>query len=406
MEQPDPPQAVSQIQTFVFMDTESTGLPQDNPRITELCLVAVSRAHLLEMETMTGSPPGSKPPRQQAAATLTPPGSSACAGRPTRKNMPRPPRVLHKYTRLYYPWKIIPAAVEGVTGLSNEVLEHLPSFSEASAEALRLFLDLPGPVALLSHNGTRLDFPLLMAELKRVNCVNMFMDLKCVDTLIAIRDIDGLTAREEIPQITKLAEASDFNNFEDEFPAELSHIKRSRTKESGEGDGTSLSNTAPSPLKPSPYGNGNTHPAMEGSPEPLVTPVKSRPPRQTSTLTTPAKPAQSPPQPCTPGTPQPGTSGLQPKGCKGSGAVRRNMTYGSTGWRVSKMPHRQPVIYSRLFGSEYEAHRAEEDCMALLAICGHYGAKLVEWADTFATSFVGVRPMWEESKSFHIDQEG
>lgn len=408
MEEPDPPKEVNRIQTFVFLDMESTGLPRDNPRITELSLVAVSRAHLLEMkESMTGSPSSSQPSSHQAAATLTVPSSSPGAGRSKRKLIPKVPRVLHKYTRLYYPWKVITAIVEGVTGLSNEILEHLPSFTEASAEALKLFLDLPRPVALVSHNGNRFDFPLLMAELNKVNCVDKFVDLQCVDTLIAIRDIDGLIEREDISEITKLAESFSFDNFEDELPAEaFSPIKRSRIEESDEGESSSISNTPPSPLESSPHSQGNDHHAMEVSAEPLVTPIKNRLPRQTSMPTTPAKPAQPPPQPCTPGTSQPGISGFQPKVAKGSSKVRRTLTYGNSGREGRKMPYRQPVIYSRLFDSEYEAHRAEEDCIALLTICGHYGSKLVEWADTFATSFASVKPMWEKRKSFHASQEG
>lgn len=39
---------MAQIQTFVFFDTEATGLPGcDAPKITELAMVACSRDHIL-----------------------------------------------------------------------------------------------------------------------------------------------------------------------------------------------------------------------------------------------------------------------------------------------------------------------------------------------------------------------
>lgn len=421
MEEPGTPKEVNQIQTFVFLDMESTGLPQSSPRVTELSMVAVSRAHLLQMNeaAMTGHPSkvaNSPPSTQQATATPTVSSSPTGAGNLKRKLIPKLPRVLHKYTRLYYPWKVIPPTVEGMSGLNNEALEHLPSFTEASAEALNLFLDLPKPVSLVAHNGNRYDFPLLMAELHRVKCADKFADVQCVDTLVAIRDIDSLIEREDITEITKLAESFSIDNFEDELLEEAcSSIKRPRTEESDESEASCISNTppSPSPESASPI-QGNNHCAMEVSPEPLMTPVKNCLPRQTPMPSTPAKSVHPPPQSCTPrssqpGTPgTPGTPGFQAKVTKESRKVRRTLTYEKRGQKRGgkQVLYKQPLIYSRLFDSEYEAHRAEEDSMALLTICGHYGSKFVEWADTFATNFASVKPMWEKRNSFHTSKEG
>lgn len=87
--------------------------------------------------------------------------------------------------------------------------------------------------------------------------------------------------------------------------------------------------------------------------------------------------------------------------------MRRTLTYDNNGKRKpgTKLSYSQSNIYRRLFDSEYMAHRAETDCEALLTICGHYGNKFVEWADTFSTSFSDAKPMWVKRKSFSTNQE-
>lgn len=411
MEEPDTTKEESQIQTFVFLDLESTGLARDSPRITELSMVAVSRTHFLQMKESTPSASPSRitssPPSPPQATTSS---SAVCARQSKRKLIPALPRVLHKYTRLYYPWKVIGSVVEGKSGLNNESLEHLPSFTEDSAQAISLFLDLPKPVALVAHNGNRYDFPLLMAELSRVNCQDKFLDLHCIDTLVATKDIDALIEREDISDITKLAESFNLEDFEEDLSQEaFSPSKRPRTTESDE-EGSPLFNTPPSPLESPPSSQDNNHQPLQVSPKPLMTPIKNHSTAQPSTPATPSKPAEPPPLPYTPnrsGSVTPGTPGFHAKATKESSKVRRALTYEK---RWKQFPrHRlynQPEIYRRLFDSEYKAHRAEEDCTALLTICGHYGSKFVEWADTFATSFARVKPMWVKRKSFHTSQEG
>ena len=41
----------SEIQTFVFLDFETTGLLRERAKITEMCLLAVSRRHMRELDT-------------------------------------------------------------------------------------------------------------------------------------------------------------------------------------------------------------------------------------------------------------------------------------------------------------------------------------------------------------------
>ncbi|XP_045119709.1 uncharacterized protein LOC123509481 [Portunus trituberculatus] len=410
MEEAAKPKEPMEIQTFVFFDLETTGLAAGNPRIVELSMLAVSRDHLLAMKDSATPKPSDSSKFSSSQANGHSPTSNTDI---QRKNpVPKLPRVIHKYTRLYYPWKVLTPQVEAINGLNNFDLEGLPSFDEASAQALSLFLDLPKPVTLVAHNGKRYDFPLLMAELNRVGYVDKFPDLQCIDSLTAIKDIDGLIEREDIANITKLAESFNIDDLDDSFmEEEPMPSKRQRSSECVEEKGRQGNLGPGQPLESvSCAGQGNHH-NLEVSAAPLITPVKSRLPGQTHVPPTPSKLAAPPPQPTTPEALQPGVpgpSGFPAKVTKESRKVRRTLTYENNGKRKvgTRLSYAQVNIFKRLFDSEYAAHRAETDCEALMTICGHYGSKFVEWADTFATSFSTFNPMWVKRKSFDINPEG
>lgn len=125
----------------------------------------------------------SQPSTQQAASSPTPSGSQLCTqqadatpmplataytGEPQRKLLPKVPQVCHRYVQLCYPWKGTSPCAGEVSALNSKVLEHLPAFSEVRAGALKLMLDLSGPVALVATNGSSFDFLLQMAELNKV----------------------------------------------------------------------------------------------------------------------------------------------------------------------------------------------------------------------------------------------
>lgn len=410
MEEAPKPKEPTKIQTFVFFDLETTGLTAGNPRIVELSMVAVSRDHLLAMKNSATPKPSDK--NKEFSSSQTNGHSVTSSSDVQRKNpVPKLPRVIHKYTRLYYPWKMLTAQVEAIHGLNNYDLEGMPSFDEASGQALLLFLNLPKPVSLVAHNGNRYDFPLLMAELNRVGYADKFLDLLCVDSLPAIKDIDSLIEREDIVEITKLAESFSIDDLDDPLLEEEfipSKKWRSSECEAEKGkQGTLCQGRQPESV--SYVGQGNQH-TLEVSTAPLLTPVKCHVPGQTSVPATPSKPAAQPPQPHTPDSLQlgvPGPSGVHAKVTKESSRVRRTLTYENNGKRKvgARLSYAQVNIYKRLFGSEYAAHRAESDCEALMAICGHYGSKFVEWADTFASSFTNFDPMWVKRKSFSTNPE-
>ncbi|KAK4291442.1 hypothetical protein Pmani_035727 [Petrolisthes manimaculis] len=475
---------VNQIQTFVFLDLEATGLPYDNPRILELSMIAVSRNDLIRMcpekksreigritgpSTATGGISLNQPScngeltqqqqqqRQQISNPKSPssslsPSPSSLPDSPKQSNnnnnntttnttIPVLPRILHKYTRLYYPWKTITPKAEEITGLSNASLEHLPGFTKASARAISLFLDLPKPLTLVAHNGNRYDFKLLKAELVNVNAMEDFSELQCTDTLKAIPDIDKLYEKEDISEISRLAESFTMDDdMSDEIMDEHSPPTNNNTNTNNnnkrmcpnEAELLRLSPGArpqaranPESIPPQPQPPINYNYNHQGQPPVLevvevvpITPVKE----QTSTTTTttpntPHKPTTRPPrgEPITPET----THGpLQTHNnntntntnTNNNNKVRRSLNYdgphnnNNNNKRKRKVntPYKQVSIYNRLFQTDYKAHRAESDCEALLQICGHYGLRFVEWADTFSERFEEVRPMWFKRKSFTI----
>lgn len=399
MDETPEPATKNKIQTFVFLDTEATGLVGDDTRILELSLIAVSREDLLSMKHSQSL----DSPKDDVSKTN---------GTTPHSPVPKLPRVLHKYTRLYYPRKLITPKLEEITGLNNDMLHYLPGFRDVSAEALSLFLDLPQPVSFVAHNGSRYDFPLLKAELNNVSALEKFCDLQCVDTLTAIKDIDITQQKDkelrEISEITELAESFSLEEMHDELMEAGPSSKRSRYEVDGEEKAQAVNGT----LQSAPNQEANP-PLLEVSLELPITPVKDHiPARGSKTPATPVKPKEPMELPITPEQQSrvylPGTPGFSPQALSSTKKVRRSLNYGENGkrkWDGTK-PYTQSNIYRRLFGRTFEAHRAENDCQALLEICGHYGEKFVEWADTFYERFVDIKPMWVKRKTFQLKQVG
>lgn len=137
--------------TFVFLDLETTGLPQYEfgaTKITELSLIAVQSDHI-----RTGILP----------------------------------RVQNKLSLCFNPRKLIQTKAAEITGLSNELLELQPQFSIDTVNLLQSFLNIQyQPVCLVAHNGNRFDFPILRTEMNRVNS-DLLQSIMCVDSLPMFR---------------------------------------------------------------------------------------------------------------------------------------------------------------------------------------------------------------------------
>ncbi|KAF5303348.1 hypothetical protein FQR65_LT08261 [Abscondita terminalis] len=153
------------IETFVFLDSETTGLPSqqhNKTRITELCLVAVQSDHL-------------------ALGVF--------------------PRVQNKINLCFNPCKFIDNEASKITGLSNDLLEYQPRFNSTSYGIMYEFLNmLRKPVCLVAHNGNGFDYPILKAEIDKTGNA-LPDDILCVDSLIAFRNL--LSKKKNMPVIKK-----------------------------------------------------------------------------------------------------------------------------------------------------------------------------------------------------------
>lgn len=153
------------VQTLIFLDLEATGLPFSQPKVTELCLLAVNR-HALE-----------NPPTPQGTPSPVPP----------------PPRVVDKLSLCVAPGKACNPAASEITGLSTAVLaaNRRQRFDTNLAYMLQAFLQRqPQPWCLVAHNGDRYDFPLLQAELTVLGLTSALDGAFCVDSIAALKALE------------------------------------------------------------------------------------------------------------------------------------------------------------------------------------------------------------------------
>ncbi|KAG5881768.1 hypothetical protein JTB14_005531 [Gonioctena quinquepunctata] len=143
---------LNEIKTFVFLDTETTGLPSEEgnkTKITELSMVAVQACHI---------------------------------------RLGVFPRVQNKLNFCFNPRKMISLGSEDITGLSNFILEHSHSFSEETVTAINSFLNHnPQPICFVAHNGNNFDYPLLKTEINKTKS-SIKENILCIDSLVTFRD--------------------------------------------------------------------------------------------------------------------------------------------------------------------------------------------------------------------------
>lgn len=152
------------MQTLIFLDLEATGLPFSQPKITELCLLAVHRCAL------------ESPPAPQRPLTAPP-----------------PPRVVDKLSLCVAPGKACSPAASEITGLSSATLaaHGRQRFDADLVHLLRAFLQRqPQPWCLVAHNGDRYDFPLLQAELAVLGLARALDGGFCVDSIAALKALE------------------------------------------------------------------------------------------------------------------------------------------------------------------------------------------------------------------------
>ena len=134
------------------------------------------------------------------------------------------PRVVNKLTTCVYPWTTIPLHVEHITGLSNDNLEKQGRFDTNLVSCLASFLArLHPPVCLVAHNGFKFDFPLLQAELHKVNG-SLADDLLCCDSWLGANYIYNNQSRQEaltnrLPQPAEKEESTEKSDSLEEVAA-------------------------------------------------------------------------------------------------------------------------------------------------------------------------------------------
>ncbi|KAL8606295.1 hypothetical protein ACOMHN_024190 [Nucella lapillus] len=141
--------------SLIVFDTEATGFKR-HPRITELCMLAVQTDEL----TSTTKPI---------------------------------PRVINKLQLCFNPESVIQPDVSILTGLYNDVLEQLGTFTDQASLITSFLATLPKPVCIIAHNGHCFDFPLLQRELCKAN-QPLPGGVYCADSLETFRVLDGLPA--------------------------------------------------------------------------------------------------------------------------------------------------------------------------------------------------------------------
>ncbi|XP_041369436.1 three-prime repair exonuclease 1-like [Gigantopelta aegis] len=141
----------TRFNSFVFFDTETTGLHKDEhrPSITELCLLAVHREDMQTRDTEA--------------------------------------RVVNKLLVCLNPGQPVQPRAEEMSGLSHDMLESESPFNPDVVRLVSLFLGrLTSPVCLVAHNGNEFDFLLLHSELYKVDGA-LPESIYCVDSLIYFR---------------------------------------------------------------------------------------------------------------------------------------------------------------------------------------------------------------------------
>ncbi|XP_053456603.1 three-prime repair exonuclease 1 isoform X2 [Nycticebus coucang] len=160
------------MQTLIFLDLEATGLPFSQPKVTELCLLAIHRCAL------------ESPPTSQGPLSTVPP----------------PPRVVDKLSLCVAPGKTCSPAASEITGLSTAVLaaHGRQRFDDNLANLLLAFLQRqPQPLCLVAHNGDRYDFPLLQAELAMLGLASALDGAFCVDSITALKALERASSPSE-----------------------------------------------------------------------------------------------------------------------------------------------------------------------------------------------------------------
>ncbi|XP_050022923.1 uncharacterized protein [Dermacentor andersoni] len=360
-----PPGQPRQIETLVFLDFETTGLPEYMPRrkvnVTELSLVAVPRK-LLQV----------------------------------------PLRCLHKLTLCVQPQSAVTVEAAQISGLDNWELQWCPSFGEAAQVLEKFLYTLQPPICLVAHNGDKFDFPLLRAELKHASPGIDLTAFFCCDSLPAFREILGDAADlQEVTEVTALGKLG--KDFWEAFEA-------ADVMSVNDSDEELLSQPAKRPTEWTPQNKGS---ASHGVP-PLA--KKRREETGQCFHQSVVRRLDFPDAAPANGSNAQSTSAINRAFVNGNKAASSKLhkesnglaSYGaaptvpSTNGSFHSAKSKRKVrfslgsVYERVVGTKMpSAHEAEADSRALAEICARLGSQFLEYVDAKHHMLQNVAPMWE-----------
>ncbi|XP_067140940.1 uncharacterized protein [Centruroides vittatus] len=345
----------SKVQTLLFCDMESTGLPFDvglkNVRITELSLLAVDR---VEFENSHG-------------------------------NM----RVINKLTLCFKPANRISSAAIHMTGLCNTSLQYQETFNQNTVKLIELFIErLNKPVCLLAHNGQGFDFPLLKAEFENTSAT-FSEPLLCADTLQAFKDI---LSKQDVPRSSShnYTYVSDISEDDvDEILSQDLHIFEEIKLPSCSNISEHNNNNNSKNLNGCSKNNGTSSVVLE-----TISPCVNE--------TTPRKIAKKEITP-TPNKHVPvhvkknGTSRKQLFPTVATNPTRNASAEAkdSSKKNSNKISFKLSNLYEHFFrSSQPYSHLAEADTIALLKIAREVNDEFLIWIDTHNIPFETIKPLW------------
>lgn len=334
-----------EIQSYVFLDLETTGLPHlehKRTRITEIALVSAQRADILEQSKLTN--------RCSVTDLL--------------------PRVVNKMNICVYPQKMILPRTTEITGLSNENLQEHKPFDVGLYNSLLWFIErLPKPVCLLAQNGNNFDFPILQSEIQKLG-KKLPDTVYCADTRYCFKELlkQESTSKASSDDAKPLNENTDSENemillaeqaekydeiVEVDSDTEVIHVEKKSCATTVKKTNETTPVRRPLQINRTPLRRKSTN-------SPNTTPVKS-------------------------------DSRLN--ACKTTGA-RKRLPFSEN---ISPLTNfRLGSVYEYITGKKLEnAHMAENDAFALLQCAVILGDEFVKWTDTNKQLFNStVNKLW------------
>ncbi|XP_014241279.1 three-prime repair exonuclease 1 [Cimex lectularius] len=305
------------VETYVFLDLETTGLPSknfSNTKITEISLISALRKHFDENP------------------------SEAV------------PRVLNKLTMCFHPCKFITGSAQTISGLNNELLEEQSTFNVEFCDLLHSFLlRHPEPICLLAHNGNNFDFPLIQSHSKFLKRP-LPDDILCADTLHAFRELKIVERPPPRHIPLDVMEPYTLHNFEfgtNCWPPETDDIGPDVIKFLDDIEHSLYEQ----------YKGLETDAVMSSL-------YKGTPTRRASVGNPPKINRKSPPL----------------HESMTSERIRRRLDFDKKSPRPCKPSYRLQAVYQHLFGKPPEnSHTAEGDCLALLKCIAAIGTPFHDW---------------------------